>query len=158
MAQPTKKQYVEVLMRYVRKERRTGGNDTTSPPVNVSYVVYVRPRRKFCKNPNGLVSFQKNRGYTNPFNHLISCYKRKEDLFTEARRFIATGMTQNLGLLFKMYSKKPDQIVRKLFIHTYSSLSFAMHQFHVLKMSITASSRSSMQDSAESTLLNCYMN
>ncbi len=90
MAQPTKKQCVEVLMRYFREERRTVVNDTTSPRMNVSYAVYERPECNFCRNPNGPVSFQKNRGFTNSFNHLLNCYKRKKDLFTVVRRLIAT--------------------------------------------------------------------
>ncbi len=90
MAQPTNKTCVEVIERSIREELRTVRDDTTSPRLNVPYIVYECPKCNSCKNPNGLVTFQKSRGYTNPFNYLVSCYKKKEELLREVEGKIAT--------------------------------------------------------------------
>ncbi len=96
MKQPAKKQYVEVLMRYVREELRIIGRESSTPR-NVPYVLYECPNRDNCKNANGLVAFQKHEGFTNPFNHLLACYKQKEDIFTEVRRQLASQTEQGSG-------------------------------------------------------------
>ncbi len=145
-------------MRYVRGKRRTVGNDTTSPRLNVSYVVYECPRCNLCRNPNGLVSFQKTRGYTNPINHLLSCYKQEEELFTEVRRHISTRNYAEVGSsLQDVFEETGSDRVKALYAYI-QLIIFCNAPVSCVKISITASSRSSMQNSAESTLLKYYMN
>ena len=62
---------VKLLMKYVKEEQKTVP-DKDGVDRNKTYLVYECMHLN-CKNPDRRVNFQKNSGFTNPFNNLKTC-------------------------------------------------------------------------------------
>lgn len=43
------------------------------------------PKARAVRTITKLLYFRKNRGYTNPFDHLVACYKSKPEIFSEVQ-------------------------------------------------------------------------
>ena len=52
------------------------------------FLIQKCPRGQLCRNPLGEVAFRKNSGNSNPFWHLLACYKNKDELLNEVRMLI----------------------------------------------------------------------
>lgn len=89
MEELSKKQCVLTLMKFLREENRDIQNNGVVLRSNVPHVIYKCPRGALCKNANQEVAFQKGRGFTNPFDHLVSCYKSKSKIYAQVLRIEA---------------------------------------------------------------------
>ncbi len=72
-------------MPFIREETRHVGGCTTL------FVVHQCPRGNLCRNNQVEVSFRKNSGYSNPFGHLTTCYKSKQEIIEDVINMAATG-------------------------------------------------------------------
>ena len=93
---PTKKECVQTLMTFLREEVKEIATRDSEISRKVSYVVYLCPSGDLCRNNSGEVSFIKGTGFTNPFDHLTSCFKSKDEIYSEVRRLRATEV-ESLG-------------------------------------------------------------
>ncbi len=73
MSKPSPKNVVEILMQKDREERKdVYGRTGVVVRRNVTFLVYKRPKGPACTE-RGEVSFEKGKGFSNPYRHLKSC-------------------------------------------------------------------------------------
>lgn len=96
MSEIQPKDVVQELMTFVREEERDVVQNGVVSRINVPHLIYECPRKDLCRNTLAEVVFQKGRGFTNPFDHLVSCYKPKEQLFAEVRQRWSQTLTPHV--------------------------------------------------------------
>ena len=67
------KKIVQTLCKYVEEVKRDNLRG-----VLTSYLVYMCPKDGLCRKNGGRMEVEKNTGYNNPYQHLLSCYFRSD--------------------------------------------------------------------------------